>query len=102
MQQLETKQKTSRRVAAPRLKFVEVGSEEWIAAWKAMAVLTGDADFEATDPISGERWQYMGSVERDGAWCHEFRHRWHPRLKKRWLVRVPASRVWFPGVEALH
>jgi hypothetical protein len=52
--------------------------------------------------MSGEIWQYMGSTERDGAWCHEFRHRWHPRLKQRWLVRVPATKGWFPGFERLH
>jgi hypothetical protein len=102
MQQLETKPKKSRRNTASRIAFIEHGAEEWDAAWQGMAALTGDTDFEACDLMSGEVWQYMGSTERDGAWCHEFRHRWHPRLKQRWLVRVPASRGWFPGSERLH
>lgn len=72
------------------------GTAEWRQAWKGLAALTGDDDFTAEDPESGEVWQYMGSGLERGRWRHSFRHRWHPMLQRRWVVSVPASTGWRP------
>lgn len=76
--------------------FAEPGSPEWAAAWAGLAAVSGDEDREAYDKESGERWQYMGADRRDDRWVHTFRHRWHPRMKKRWYLRVPGTEGWAP------
>jgi hypothetical protein len=102
------KQRTMTKAAAQRLPdwkerlerivFLRVRSKEWNAAWKGLAALSGDDDFVALNPRSGEVWQYMGSVER-GAWRHEFRHRDHPSDNQRHLLRVLATAAWKPENE---
>ena len=79
-----------------RIAFVEEDSAEWRAAWKRLARMSGDADFMAEDPQTGEVWQYMGSVRHGPQWQHEFRHRNHPREQKRLLLLVRATRGWGP------
>lgn len=83
-------------------RMMEPDSEpEWHLAWQGLARLTGDDDFEAQHPESGEVWQYMGSTDARGHWQHEFRHRDHPLTGERRYVRVAASPGWpKPGKHA--
>ena len=71
-------------------------SREWHCAWKGLAEVTGDDDFTALDPESGEVWQYMGSVLYGRSWVHTFRHRCHPLGHQRRVLHVPASEAWEP------
>lgn len=64
-------------------RFVEPGSDEWRALWHALGIRTG-GDVEEKCPDTGEVWQYMGTF--DGR--HQFRHRHHPRTKKRELWNI--------------
>ena len=48
----------------------------WNEAWEALADEFGD--YACKDPITGEKWQYMGTERgRNGpdTWTHCFRHR---------------------------
>lgn len=38
-----------------------------------------------------EVWQYMGTWERGGLWCHNFRHRHHPDTGQRRYMNIPAE-----------
>jgi hypothetical protein len=81
------------------------GEPEWEAAWAHLAVVTGDIDKEAYNDESGEAWSYLCSFKRKvrGAkWEHEFRHRDHPKKKKRWLLHLPASPGWRPAPVKRH
>ena len=82
------------------MALVEPDSREWFVAWQGLAELSCDHDREAEDEEAGEVWQYMGSLRYAGerVWFHTFRHRWHPRLKRRWVLHVPASETWEPAV----
>lgn len=63
-----------------KLSVARPGSPAWNEAWDALRADVGDT--VATCPITGEVWQYMGTV--DGT--HEFRHRHHPEIGRR-MVR---------------
>jgi len=39
----------------------------------------------------GEIWQYMGTVQINGEYVHQFRHRCHPSINKRVYRNIPAS-----------
>lgn len=82
-----------------KFAFLRVGSEEWNAARAALSAFSGDDDFTARDPRSGAIWQSMSTVRWKGGWLHEFRHRWHPRKRRRLVLRVPASGPWKPKDE---
>lgn len=86
----------TRRADKSSIAFFGRDTKEWHWAWKAMAEFTGDSDFTALDAESGEAWQYMGSTLRRGRWQHSFRHRQHPRLRRRVVIEVPASERWWP------
>ncbi|MFO0599560.1 MAG: hypothetical protein U0228_29915 [Myxococcaceae bacterium] len=92
------RRKREKAVRNGEVGWMEIGSREWVIAWELMAQVSGDDDFRAFDIGSGEVWQYLGSLRRDGEWRHEFRHRWHPRLRERWVIRVPASPNWAPAL----
>ena len=81
-----------------KMAFMHRREREWHLAWKELADRSGDQDMVGLDPESGEVWQYMDSapIGPRGRWVHEFRHRWHPVLHRRWYVRIPASRGWPP------
>ncbi len=83
-QAVETFTKDDWAMLAPR-------SSEWNEAWKRLAEATGDDDFAARNDRNGEVWQYLGSPRHAGVWGHEFRHRDHPLLGRRWVLTVPAS-----------
>lgn len=55
--------------------FLQNGSKRWNEVWAVLAAKFGDT--ECTNPISGARWQYMGSIELPGGTHveHSFRHR---------------------------
>lgn len=104
-----TKRRARNTVRPPEafeLGFADPGTAEWAVAWAGLAAVSGDEDREAWDPLSGEAWQYHGAIKRDGRWVHTFRHRWHPRMQKRWYLHVPASEGWKPPPrpegESLH
>ena len=73
---------------------------EWERAWDRLALMSGDRDRMAEDRVSGECWEYLCSIrypdDPELGWLHEFRHRWHPRLQRRWVLHVPASPGWSP------
>ena len=73
----------------------EPGEPGWGEAWAGLAAATGDSDFAATHPASGESWHYMGTWKTSvsGHWVHQFRHRMHPTDDLRRLVNVPASYI---------
>lgn len=62
---------------------------EWDAAWAVLEAKYGSTVEE--DPETGERWQYMCSFIKDGQSYHEFRHRQHPRLKRRVTEHFPIT-----------
>lgn len=45
----------------------------------------------ALNQRSHEAWQYMGTWSKAGSVSHEFRHRDHPLLDARIVIRIPAS-----------
>jgi hypothetical protein len=75
---------------------VSPSDPEWNIMWDALAKASGDRDMTAEDAASGERWQYLCSFRMHGSkiWQHEFRHRWHPRKKKRWVLHIEATPGW--------
>lgn len=75
---------------------VDQSEPEWRAMWDALAEASGDGDCAAEDPDSGEVWQYLCSFRflGSGIWQHEFRHRWHPKKKKRWVLHIEATPGW--------
>jgi len=88
------------RTDAPlELESLRVRSREWTAAWRELVKLTGDTDRMAECPLSGETWGYMCTFRRGDSWVHEFRHRNHPALGRRWLLHVKASVGWSPEDE---
>ncbi len=72
------------------------GSVEWRAAWRQLVDMTGDEDHTAEDPQLHESWGYLCSFRDRGRWVHEFRHRHHPKLRRRWYVHVLATEGWVP------
>jgi hypothetical protein len=88
----------SLEIPETELGGVEPDEPEWKSMWDRLAAVTGDADRTAEDPESGESWQYMCSFRytRDagGVWLHEFRHRFHPRVRERWVLHLPATPGW--------
>lgn len=99
-QQTEAIEKAVEKFSQKEWALLEPRSPEWKAAWKGLAHLTGDDDFEAHNERSGEVWQYMGSVRHAGAWGHEFRHRDHPLTGRRWVLTVRATPAWGPVQKA--
>jgi hypothetical protein len=95
-QQTEAIAKAVEKFSQKEWALLEPRSREWKEAWKGLAELTGDVDFEAENKSTGEVWQYMGSVRHAGAWGHEFRHRDHPLTGRRWVLTVRASPAWGP------
>ncbi len=69
---------------------VERGSAAWDVMWQAVAahpLNTGLADpMAATEEVSGETWQDMGTSNG----LHSLRHRHHPRTEKREYIEIPA------------
>lgn len=78
------------------LALMRIPSKEWNDAWQQLERRSGDRDRMAEDPESGEVWQYMGTAKIEGRWEHEFRHRHHPALQHRCIIRVPAAPTWKP------
>jgi hypothetical protein len=95
-QQAEAIEKAVEKFSQKEWALLEPRSREWKEAWKGLAYLSGDDDFEAENKLNGEVWQYMGSVRHAGAWGHEFRHREHPLTGRRWVLTVRASPAWGP------
>ncbi len=64
------------------------GTSEWDAAWNALACAPINRGLvnrtAARDPATGEVWQYVGTAD---GW-HEFRHRHHPAVGGRVVVRL--------------
>lgn len=89
----------------PDLRFILRGTKEWDRMWSEV-----DDDPTAYDPTTGEVWQYMGTVKKNGGWAHQFRHRHHPVEKRRVYREVPASSGWIAaerkeyrqGLEAIN
>jgi len=69
-----------------KMCFVKAGSDEWLFMWRSFK-----PDYAEEHPLSGEIWQYMGSVCEDGSWEHTFRHRMHPITGKREYKKISAS-----------
>ena len=74
------------------INFLDEGSPEWDRAWSEIARRYGDTACEC--PVTGEMWQYMGTVERAGRYVHEFRHRNLPARNARVYDQVVASFGW--------
>jgi hypothetical protein len=87
--------------------YLDSDSREWEEAWTGLRLqlrilysLTSDCVDEC--PETGEVWQYMGTAWRNGeengvpGWYHAFRHRNHPRLRRRVNLNLRATRNWKP------
>jgi hypothetical protein len=74
---------------------VKQGSKEWDYLWSELAKLSINQGLpkptEAEDEDTGETWQYMGTVIQGNGLVHQFRHRNHPKTKKRELVNIAVS-----------
>lgn len=72
---------------SPRLVCVEPRTDAYNKLWyyfaKMIAVRYGDRDMNSYNPEYREVWQYMGTVLREHDVQHQFRHRMHPKTKKR-------------------
>lgn len=79
--------------------LIEREEPEWHAAWNGLeAWLAGRSDTVATDPETGERWQYMGTVNLPGCgWKHQFRHRRWPVTGERTYVDINVSEGFPPA-----
>tara|TARA_R110000851_G_scaffold31232_1_gene84640 strand:- start:392 stop:691 length:300 start_codon:yes stop_codon:yes gene_type:complete len=83
----------------PKTRHVGPDSREWEPMWERMRSKLANGNlgpwFLQSNALTGDDWQYMGTVvhgESDGAYEeHEFRHRNHPRTHKREYMRV---RMW--------
>lgn len=91
-----------------RMCMLRRDSAEWRAAWMKLADADGRlrgwrfrGQQASEHPECGERWQLMGTVQEDGRWAHEFRHRCHPATQKREYVHIPASNGWTPEKEGI-
>lgn len=63
--------------------WIEEQNPEWPAMWLEVP----DPSYQC--PVTGEVWQYMGSVRQDDWFYHEFRHRnLHGEGKRVVLVRA--------------
>lgn len=63
---------------------------EWDHMWKSL-VMVWNGDTAELNASFGECWQYMGTTLSGNNWEHVFRHRMHPRTKKREYFRVMAT-----------
>lgn len=86
----------------PPMCFVKRATPEWDAMWETLGRMPLNRQHSRPTVCQhehGEAWQYMGSFAHDGAWVHEFRHRWHPTTGKREYARIPATIGWGPRSE---
>ena len=74
-----------------KIYFMKKEDPEFKRAFQALD------DPEARNEEYGEFWQYMGTVKKNGVWVHEFRHRMHPKTKKREYFDVAARFGWEPA-----
>lgn len=74
-----------------KIVIVDRNSLEWETMWSALG-----SDPVEEHPVSGECWQYMGSIYNEGRWLHEFRHRDHPVTGSREYRHIPATSGFSP------
>lgn len=61
----------------PAIHSMMRNTPEWERAWSV--VFNTKFRTKPPGPVdSHEHWQYMGTVQIDGSWVHQFRHRYHP------------------------
>lgn len=77
--------------------FVKPDSPEWHIMWEKLSQKYLNADQENPYECShhGERWQYMGSVNKEDnnlLLIHQFRHRCHPVTNKREYYNILSYR----------
>lgn len=82
------------------LHFVRPRSREWMFLWRQLLEHTGDPDEQMLN--AGESWQYLGTWFHPsaGRWVHELRHLWHPAVRERVSLRLPASAGYQPPAMA--
>lgn len=77
--------------------FVNPLTPEWITMWAHLSADSlNDGNPACHDPETWEAWQYMGSVWGEGTWTHVFRHRRHPKTKRREVRSLAATKGWAP------
>ncbi len=86
-------------MARKALVFLQAGEAELEQAWDHVAKIGNGVT--AYEPVTGERWQYLGTVGRDHKdtgtqWEHQFRHRNHPITNRREYLHVRATFGWIP------
>jgi hypothetical protein len=76
------------------LIFIKRDSKEWEYMWDKVAKHPINDGYEEPTLLmyQGEIWQYMGSVKNKSSINHEFRHRNHPKFKKREYIVIPSSK----------
>lgn len=83
------------------LASLQPGDPEWQKAWLRLGLMSGDRGLGEGPCESEESWEYLCSVrypdDPEMGWLHEFRHAFHPRLRRRWVLHVPASPGWEPA-----
>jgi hypothetical protein len=88
------------------MTIVKRETTEFGRMWDALAEMPVNAGLpcpcEAEDARTGERWQYMATVNIAGQWLHQFRHRQHPRTQARIVINVPAAAWWKPAADTAN
>ena len=74
---------------------VRRGSPRWRESWDALARLPMNASLQdpyaASEPETGEVWQWMGAWRTDRGLVAQFRHRCHPVTGKREYWEYPLA-----------
>lgn len=63
------------------MKFLKLQSPTWELVWDRLVLAFGDKECQHKE--TGEVWQYMGTVIKDGIGEHQFRHRQLPSTGER-------------------
>jgi len=75
----------------PAWGFIEPSDPRWDPMWQDLGDNPINAGLsnprKAFNCMSGECWQYMGTING----MHQFRHRCHPSTKRREYVNIPVS-----------
>lgn len=79
-------------MTTPELFFMNPEDKEWDIAWSFFP--------DKVMYNEGESLQYMGTINLDGRYYHEFRHRSLPGSNQRGYYRISATDRWDPHARA--
>lgn len=82
--------------------FIQPCTTEWNELWSLFQRVASDtfgsSDLADEDPDTGEVWQYMGTWDGE----HQFRHRNHPKTRRREYLNFRDDHYSAPPVQAMR